>query len=39
MVTRDILCYTIDIFLGEVANKSFPLLFVGWYLFRVVSGL
>ena len=34
MVTRDILYLTIDI----VVKSNFPLLFVGWYLFRVVSG-
>ena len=38
MVTRDILCLTIDTFLDIVVKSNFPLLFVGWYLFRVVSG-
>ena len=38
LVTRDILYLTIDTFLDEVVKKNFPLLFVGWYLFRVVSG-
>ena len=38
MVTRDILYLTIDTFLDIVVKSNFPLLFVGWYLFRVVSG-
>ena len=29
---------TIDTFLDVVAKKNFPLLSVGWCLFRVVSG-
>ena len=37
MVTRDILYLTtIDTFLDVVVKKNFPLLSVGWYLFRVV---
>ena len=38
MVTRDILYLTIDTFLDIVVKKNFPLLSVGWYLFRVVTG-
>ena len=38
MVTRDILYLTIDTFLDIVVKSNFPLLFVGWYLLRVVSG-
>ena len=38
VVTRDILYLTIDTFLDIVVKSNFPLLFVGWYLFRVVSG-
>ena len=38
MVTRDILYLTIDTFLDIVVKSNFLLLFVGWYLFRVVSG-
>ena len=38
MVTRDILYLAIDAFLDIVVKKNFPLLYVGWYLFRVVSG-
>ena len=38
MVTGDVLHLTIDTFLDEVVKKNFPLLSVGWYLFRVVSG-
>ena len=38
MVTRDILCLTIDTFLDIVVKTNFPLLSVGWHLFRVVSG-
>ena len=34
MVTRDILYLTIDI----AVKSNLPLLSVGWYLFRVVSG-
>ena len=36
MVTRDILYLTIDTFLDIVVKSNFPLLSVGWYLFRVV---
>ena len=35
-VTRDIL--TIVTFLDVVVKKKCPILSVGWYLFRVVSG-
>ena len=38
MVTRDILYLTIDTLLEVVVKKNFPLLSVGWCLFRVVSG-
>ena len=38
MVTSDILYLTIDTFLDIVVNSNFPLLSVGWYLFRVVRG-
>ena len=38
MVTRDILYLAIDIFLNTVVKSNFPLLSVGWYLFRVVTG-
>ena len=38
MVTRDILCLTIDTCLDIVVKSNFPLLFVARYLFRVVSG-
>ena len=38
MVTRDILYLTTDTFLDVVVKSNFPLLSVGWYLFRVVSG-
>ena len=38
MVTRDILYLTIDTFFDIVVKSNFPLLSVGWYLFRVVSG-
>ena len=38
MVARDILYLTIDTFLDIVVKSNFPLLFVGWYLFREVSG-
>ena len=37
MVTSDILYLTIDTFL-DVVKINFPLLSIGWYLFRVVSG-
>ena len=36
--TRDILYVTIDTFLDVLVKKNFPLLSIGWYLFRVVSG-
>ena len=37
IVTRDILYLTIiDTFLDIVVKSNFPLLSVGWYLFRVV---
>ena len=38
MVTRCILYLTIDTFPDIVVKSNFPILFVGWYLFRVVSG-
>ena len=38
MVTRYILHLTIDTFLDVVVKNDFPLLSVGWCLFRVVSG-
>ena len=38
MVTRDILYLTIDTFLDELVKKNFPLISVGGYLFRAVSG-
>ena len=38
MVTRDILYLMIDRFLDVVVKNNLPLLSVGWYLFRVVSG-
>ena len=38
MVTRDILYLIIDKFLDVIIKKKIPLLSVGWYLFRVVSG-
>ena len=37
MVIRDILYLTLDTFLDVVEKKNFPLLSVGWYLFRVVG--
>ena len=37
-VARDILYLTTDTFLDVVVKSNFPLLSVGWYLFRVVSG-
>ena len=37
MVTRGILCLTINTLLDVVVKKNFLLLFVGLYLFRVVS--
>ena len=36
-VTRDILYLTIDSFLDIVVKSNFPLLSIGWYLFRLVS--
>ena len=39
MVTRDILYLTIDTLLDVEVKKNFPLLYVGWYLFRVMSGI
>ena len=38
MVTRDILSLTKVTFLDIVVKRYFPLLFVGWYLLRVVIG-
>ena len=38
MVTRYILHLTIDTFLDVVVKNDFPLLSVGWCLFRVVTG-
>ena len=38
MVTRDILYLTVDRLLDVVVKKNFPLLSLGWYLFRLVSG-
>ena len=38
MVIRYILYLTIVTFLDVVVKRDFPLLTVGWYLFRVVSG-
>ena len=38
MVTGYILHLTIDTFLDVVVKNDFPLLSVGWYLFRVVTG-
>ena len=40
MVAKDILYLAIDLdtFLDVVVKQSFPLLSVGWYLFRVVIG-
>ena len=38
MVTRYILYLTVDTFLDVMVKKNFPLLSLGWYLFRVVSG-
>ena len=38
IVTIHTLYLTIDTFLDVVVKKKFPLLSVGWYLFRVVSG-
>ena len=37
IVTRGILYLTTDTFLDVVVKKNFPLLSVGWYLFRVAS--
>ena len=38
MITGYILHLTIDTFLDVVVKNDFPLLSVGWYLFRVVTG-
>ena len=38
IVTRDILYLAIDTFLDVVIKKNSPLLSIGWYLFRVVTG-
>ena len=38
LVTRELLYLTLDTFLDVVERKNFPLLSVGLYLFRVVSG-
>ena len=38
IVIRDILYLSIDIFFDVVVKENVPLLFVGWYLFTVVSG-
>ena len=38
MITGYILHLTIDTFLDVVVKNDFPLLCVGWYLFRVVTG-
>ena len=38
MITGYILYLTIDTFLDVVVKNDFPLLSVGWYLFRVVPG-
>ena len=38
MVTRDILYLTIETLFDVVVKMNFPLLCVGWYLFRVVIG-
>ena len=38
MVTRDNIYLNIDTFFDVVVKMKFPLLSVGWYLFRVVSG-
>ena len=38
MATRDILYQAVDTFLNVMIKKNFPLLSVGWYLFRVVTG-
>ena len=38
MVTRDIVYLTVDTLLDIVVISNFPLLSVGWYLFRVLSG-
>ena len=38
MVTGDILYLTIHTLFDVVVKKNFPLLPIGWYLFRVVSG-
>ena len=38
MVTRDILHLTIASYLDVVVKKTFPLVSIDWYMFRVVSG-
>ena len=38
MATRDTSYLTIDIFLDVVVRKKFPLLYLVWYLYNVVSG-
>ena len=38
MITGYILHLTMDTFLDVVVKNDFPLLSVGWYLFRVVTG-
>ena len=38
MITGYILHLTIDTFPDVVVKNDFPLLSVGWYLFRVVTG-
>ena len=38
MVTRHTSYLTIDTFQVVVAKKKFSLLFLSWYLFRVVTG-
>ena len=36
--TRDIQYLTTDTFLDVAVKNNFPLLLVGWYLFKAVSG-
>ena len=38
MVTGELLYPTLNTFLDVVERKNSPLISVGWYLFRVVSG-
>ena len=38
MITGYIVYLTMDTFVGVVVKNDFPLLFVGWYLLRVVTG-